>query len=89
MPSPNPYRWLLYKETRELLVSKSFWLLLLAMAPLTGMSFNTILRDFAGIVTRNRLRRSGAVVVIVGKSLDEGLVDLETPDGKTLQRAEA
>jgi hypothetical protein len=30
---------------------------------LTGMSFNTILRDFAGIVTRNRLRRSGAVVV--------------------------
>jgi ABC-2 type transport system permease protein len=43
------YLWLLYKETRELLISKSFWLLLLAMAPLTGMAFIASVQTYAEV----------------------------------------
>jgi ABC-2 type transport system permease protein len=55
LPSPStpsthsPYLWLLYKETRELLISKSFWLLLLAMAPLTGMSFIAAVHTYSEV----------------------------------------
>lgn len=40
MPSPrSPFVWLLNKEWRELVASRSWWFLLLAMGPLVGMSF--------------------------------------------------
>jgi ABC-2 type transport system permease protein len=49
LPSPNPLLWLLYKEARELLVSKAFWLLLIAISPLVGMSFIASVRTYGEV----------------------------------------
>jgi ABC-2 type transport system permease protein len=43
------FRWLLQKECRELLVSKSWWVLLLAMGPLVGISFVSAVRTYAEV----------------------------------------
>lgn len=41
--------WLLRKEWRELLVSRSWWLLLLLMGPLTGLSFIAAANTYAEV----------------------------------------
>jgi ABC-2 type transport system permease protein len=41
--------WLLRKEWRELLVSKAWWVLLLAMGPLVGVSFISAVRTYAEV----------------------------------------
>jgi hypothetical protein len=45
----SAFAWLLIKETRELLASKSFWLLLLSISPLVGMSFIASVRTYAEV----------------------------------------
>jgi ABC-2 type transport system permease protein len=47
-PRP-PFVWLLDKEWRELLVSRSWWALLLAMGPLAGMSFISAVGAYAEV----------------------------------------
>ena len=48
MLSPkSPFRWLLEKEWRELIASRSWWLLLIGMGPLVGMSFIGSVRTYA------------------------------------------
>lgn len=54
MPSPKrpsrkrrPFFWLLEKEWRELLVSRAWWALLLAIGPLVGFSFIGAMRTYA------------------------------------------
>ncbi|MCX6590416.1 MAG: ABC transporter permease [Acidobacteria bacterium] len=51
MRSPNAaaWLWLLRKEWRELLVSRSGWMLLVLMGPLTGASFIAAMRSYAEI----------------------------------------
>lgn len=50
MRSPRrPFRWLLEKEWRELLVSRAWWVLLLAMGPLVGVSFIGAMRTYAEV----------------------------------------
>ena len=50
MPSrKRPFVWLLEKEWRELLVSKSWWVLLIAMGPLVGVSFIGAVRTYAEV----------------------------------------
>lgn len=50
MPSPkSPALWLLGKEWRELLVSRSWWALLLAIGPLAGMSFIAAMHTYAEV----------------------------------------
>ena len=50
MPSPRPpFLWLLDKEWRELVVSRSWWALLLAMGPLVGVSFIASVRTYAEV----------------------------------------
>lgn len=53
MPSPDRslrrFLWLLNKEFRELVASKAWWVLLLAMGPLTGMSFIGAMRTYAEV----------------------------------------
>jgi hypothetical protein len=44
-----PLVWLFAKEWRELLVSKSWWVLLLGMGPLTGVSFISAVRTYAEV----------------------------------------
>jgi hypothetical protein len=44
-----PLVWLLAKEWRELLVSKSWWALLLGMGPLVGVSFISAVRTYAEV----------------------------------------
>ena len=39
--------WLLRKEWRELVASRSWWILLLAMGPLVGVSFISAVRTYA------------------------------------------
>ena len=47
MPSPrSPFVWLLAKEWRELLSSRAWWVLLLAMGPLVGVSFISAVRTY-------------------------------------------
>ena len=41
--------WLFAKEWRELLVSKSWWVLLLGMGPLAGVSFISAIRTYAEV----------------------------------------
>jgi ABC-2 type transport system permease protein len=41
------FRWLLRKEWRELLVSRAWWVLLLAMGPLVGVTFTGAVRTYA------------------------------------------
>lgn len=43
----SPFRWLLEKEWRELLVARSWWVLLIAMGPLVGVSFIGAVRTYA------------------------------------------
>lgn len=50
MRSPRAaYLWLLRKEWRELLVSKAWWVMLLAMGPLVGMSFIAAVRTYSEV----------------------------------------
>jgi len=44
-----PIVWLLVKEWRELLVSRSWWVLLIAMGPLVGVSFISSVRTYAEV----------------------------------------
>jgi ABC-type transport system involved in multi-copper enzyme maturation permease subunit len=43
----GPFAWLLRKEWRELVASRSWWILLLAMGPLVGVSFISAVRTYA------------------------------------------
>jgi hypothetical protein len=43
------FAWLLAKEWRELLVSKSWWILLVLMGPLVGLSFISAMRTYAEV----------------------------------------
>jgi len=43
----KPFVWLLDKERRELAASKSWWVMLLAMGPLVGVSFISAVRTYA------------------------------------------
>jgi ABC-2 type transport system permease protein len=43
------FLWLLDKEFRELIVSKAWWVLLLLMGPLVGMSFISSVRTYAEV----------------------------------------
>ncbi len=50
MPSRRPaFLWVLEKEWRELLVSRSWWVLLLGMGPLVGISFIGAVRTYAEV----------------------------------------
>lgn len=50
MRSPrSPFLWLVDKECRELLVSRAWWLLLLGMGPLVGLSFISAVRTYAEV----------------------------------------
>ena len=50
MRSPRPpFLWLLEKESRELIASKAWWVLLLLMGPLVGMSFISSVRTYAEV----------------------------------------
>lgn len=50
MLSPkSPVYWLLNKECRELVMSKAWWVLLLATGPLVGMSFISSARTYAEV----------------------------------------
>jgi ABC-2 type transport system permease protein len=42
-----PFLWLLGKEWRELIASRSWWVLLFAMGPLVGVSFISAVRTYA------------------------------------------
>jgi hypothetical protein len=43
----KPYVWLLRKEYRELVASRAWWVLLLAMGPLVGVTFISAARTYA------------------------------------------
>src|SRR5437870_8762651 len=43
----KPFVWLLDKERRELAASKSWWVMLLAMGPLVGVTFISAVRTYA------------------------------------------
>jgi ABC-2 type transport system permease protein len=43
----TPFTWLVEKEYRELIASRSWWILLLAMGPLVGVSFMSAVRTYA------------------------------------------
>jgi ABC-2 type transport system permease protein len=45
--SRSPFLWLLDKEWRELVASQSFWVLLLAIGPLVGVTFISAVRTYA------------------------------------------
>jgi len=45
----SPFRWLLEKEWRELIVSRSWWVLLIVMGPLVGVSFIGAMRRYAEV----------------------------------------
>jgi hypothetical protein len=45
----SAFLWLLAKEWRELLVSRSWWTLLLVMGPLVGVSFLSAMRTYAEV----------------------------------------
>jgi ABC-2 type transport system permease protein len=47
-PKP-PFVWLLEKEFRELMVSRAWWVLLLLMGPLVGMSFISSVRTYGEV----------------------------------------
>ena len=50
MRSPKPpFLWLIGKEWRELLVSKSWWVMLVVMGPLVGTSFISAVRTYAEV----------------------------------------
>ena len=41
------FAWLLRKEYRELIASRAWWVLLLAMGPLVGVTFISAVRTYA------------------------------------------
>src|SRR5205809_1855313 len=43
----SPFLWLLDKEWRELVASRSWWVLLLAIGPLVGVTFISAVRTYA------------------------------------------
>src|SRR5262249_47693459 len=43
------WRWLISKEWRELIVSRAWWVLLIAMGPLTGVSFISAVQTYADL----------------------------------------
>src|SRR5258707_13122562 len=43
----RPFVWLLNKECRELVASRAWWVLLLAMGPLVGVTFISAVRTYA------------------------------------------
>src|SRR6476620_6026007 len=43
----RPFAWLLNKECRELIASRAWWVMLLAMGPLVGVSFISAVRTYA------------------------------------------
>jgi ABC-2 type transport system permease protein len=43
----SPFTWLLNKECRELVSSRAWWVMLLAMGPLVGVSFISAVRTYA------------------------------------------
>ncbi|SPE39874.1 conserved membrane hypothetical protein [Candidatus Sulfopaludibacter sp. SbA3] len=45
----RPLLWLLNKECRELIVSRSWWVLLFGMGPLVGVSFISAVRTYAEV----------------------------------------
>jgi len=45
----SPFVWLLEKEWRELMVSRSWWVLLIVMGPLVGVSFIGAMRQYAEV----------------------------------------
>src|SRR5450755_1411567 len=45
----SAYLWLLNKEARELIVSRAWWVLLVGMGPLVGVSFLSAVRTFAEV----------------------------------------
>jgi len=45
----GPFQWLLQKEWRDLVVSRSWWALLLGMGPLVGVSFIAAVRSYAEV----------------------------------------
>ncbi len=49
MRSLRPLGWLVAKEWRELLVSRSWWVLLIGMGPLVGVSFISAVRTYAEV----------------------------------------
>src|SRR5215469_13651605 len=49
MRTRTPFAWLIGKEWRELLVSRAWWVLLLAMGPLVGLSFIGAVRTYAEV----------------------------------------
>src|SRR6476659_2515287 len=46
MSAMSPYIWLLKKEYRELMASRAWWVLLLAMGPLVGVTFISAVRTY-------------------------------------------
>ena len=47
MRSRSAFTWLLDKELRELIASRAWWVLLIAMGPLVGVSFISAVRTYA------------------------------------------
>src|SRR5438552_19041556 len=45
--SRDAWKWLLRKEWRELMTSRSFWVMLVLMGPLVGVSFINAVRSYA------------------------------------------
>jgi len=45
--SPSAFSWLVRKEYRELVASRAWWVLLLAMGPLLGVTFISAVRTYA------------------------------------------
>src|SRR6266496_2469104 len=45
--SRSPFLWLLDKEWRELMASRAWWVLLLAIGPLVGVTFISAVRTYA------------------------------------------
>ena len=43
----SPWRWLLAKEWRELIASRSWWVMLVLIGPLVGVSFISAVRTYA------------------------------------------
>jgi len=47
LPSRDAWKWLLRKEWRELMTSRSFWVMLVLIGPLVGVSFINAVRSYA------------------------------------------
>ena len=45
----SAFVWLLEKEWRDLVVSRSWWVLLLVMGPLVGVSFTSAIRTYSEV----------------------------------------